>query len=143
MVALEIEKFEAGRAKERQGARNDIVEKIPQGDEGKARDKAAAAVGVNPRYVSDAKCVERLGFLPSLAAPLELHDELLYRAFGRVEPLGNDCPRRRLVRFNVGRLVFQSRQLGVVRLQLPVPIRKLLHSLFVPFCRRKLVKPGR
>lgn len=55
MVALAIEETEAQLAKVRQGTRTDIVERIPQGDEGKARDKAAAAVDVNPRYVSDAK----------------------------------------------------------------------------------------
>ncbi len=58
-VALEVEKVEAARAKVRQststgGATPQLVEKIPQADSGKARDKAAAAVGANPRYVSDA-----------------------------------------------------------------------------------------
>ena len=36
----------AERAKERQGTRIDIVEKIPQSAQGKVRDKAAEAVGV-------------------------------------------------------------------------------------------------
>ena len=43
--------MEAGRPKEG-------VEKIPQDNEGKARDQAAAQVGVNPRYVSDAKKIK-------------------------------------------------------------------------------------
>jgi len=36
-----------------------VVEKIPQQNEGtKSRDQAAQAVGVNPRYVSDAKRIK-------------------------------------------------------------------------------------
>jgi N6-adenosine-specific RNA methylase IME4/ParB-like chromosome segregation protein Spo0J len=55
-VALSIEEYEAELAKKRQGSRSDIVERIPQSsDSGKARAKAAAAVGVNDRYVQDAK----------------------------------------------------------------------------------------
>ena len=58
-VALEIEKVEATLAKQRLATstgRSDPqpAERIPQADAGKARDKAASAVGVNPRYVSDA-----------------------------------------------------------------------------------------
>lgn len=34
------------------------VEKIPQPDSGKSRDKAAELVGVNPRYISDAKKIK-------------------------------------------------------------------------------------
>lgn len=49
--------FEA-EAKERQGKRTDIKELIPESSKGQARDKAAAAVGVNPRYVSDAKAIK-------------------------------------------------------------------------------------
>jgi hypothetical protein len=36
----------------------DGKEIIPDQDKGQARDKAAAAVGVNPRYVSDAKKIK-------------------------------------------------------------------------------------
>ena len=43
------------QAKERQGTRTDIREKLPEGSTGKASEHAAAAVKVNPRYVSDAK----------------------------------------------------------------------------------------
>ena len=42
-------------AKTRQGARNDIVELIPQYEQGKARDHATEIVNTNPRYVSDAE----------------------------------------------------------------------------------------
>lgn len=51
--------LEADRAKKRmeQGRPKEGVERIPQ-DTGKARDFAAAAVGVNPRYVSDAKALK-------------------------------------------------------------------------------------
>lgn len=48
---------EAQRAKERQGTRTDIVARLPQCSTGKARDKAAKAVGVGGRYVQDAKKV--------------------------------------------------------------------------------------
>jgi len=53
-------------AKERQisglkrGDEMPVVEKIPPREEkGKSRDLAAAATGVNPRYVSDAKRIEQ------------------------------------------------------------------------------------
>ena len=42
-VALEIEKYEAGEAKKRQGARTDIKALMPEGLGQQARDKAAAA----------------------------------------------------------------------------------------------------
>lgn len=46
------------RAKERQGARHDLVANLPQGSvPHKARDEAAALVGVSPRYVSEAKAI--------------------------------------------------------------------------------------
>ena len=35
------------------------MEKVPQGDKGKARDKAGEAVGVSGRYVSDAKKIHQ------------------------------------------------------------------------------------
>jgi hypothetical protein len=41
-------------AKKRQGARNDIVEKVPQSEQRKARDDAARMADVNPHYVQDA-----------------------------------------------------------------------------------------
>ena len=44
-------------AKKRQGSRTDIQEKIPECS-GQSRDQAAAKVGVNPRYVSDAKKIK-------------------------------------------------------------------------------------
>jgi N6-adenosine-specific RNA methylase IME4 len=54
-AALEIEKAEAGRAKVRQiaGGKNKVPEIIPEA--GESREKAAAAVGINSHYVSDAK----------------------------------------------------------------------------------------
>ena len=53
-VALEIEKYQAGLAKGRQGTRSDILAKMPEGfDTGNARDKAAASVGVSRRYIVD------------------------------------------------------------------------------------------
>lgn len=70
-VALAIEKIEATFAKDRQRAvggadPGPLVERMPQADEGKARDKAAVAVGVNPRYVSDAKAISELEFASAL-----------------------------------------------------------------------------
>jgi len=60
VIALDIEAYEAKLAKARmaEGGANKGVEKIPHLETGKARDKAAAAVGVNPRYVSDAKAIK-------------------------------------------------------------------------------------
>lgn len=60
VVGLEVEKAMAVEAKQRQGARNDllreqdnIVELIPQCDDHtpKSRDTAAAMVGTNGRYM--------------------------------------------------------------------------------------------
>lgn len=51
------------RARERQGARTDlpnIPAKLPESYTGReSRDEAAALVGVSPRYVSDAKRIQR------------------------------------------------------------------------------------
>ena len=54
-IAVEALGLYEAEAKERQGARTDIVEIIPQSETGKARDHAGAAVGVSGRYVEDAK----------------------------------------------------------------------------------------
>lgn len=58
-VALDYERVEALLAKERQGSRTDLVQQIAPSSFGKARDKAAQAVGVNHQYVSDAKNIEK------------------------------------------------------------------------------------
>lgn len=64
LVAVSLEAlpmFEA-EARERQGARTDLREIIPESStqpkEPRARDKAAEAFGVNPRYVSDGKRIK-------------------------------------------------------------------------------------
>ena len=44
-LAIEIEPFFAKEAKERQGARNDIVGHVPTMSEPRSRDRAASAVG--------------------------------------------------------------------------------------------------
>ena len=54
-VALELEKLYAVEAKERQGTRNDITQKVAEGEQGEAREQAARATGTNRQYVSDAK----------------------------------------------------------------------------------------
>lgn len=57
--------YYSAQARERQGTRTDvecneenIVEKIPPSETGKARDFAAEAFDVNPRYVSDAAAIQ-------------------------------------------------------------------------------------
>lgn len=62
-VAAESLALYEAEAKERirnaQAVRHGVtVEKIPQIEQGKARDKAAKAAGVNPRYVQDAKKIK-------------------------------------------------------------------------------------
>jgi ParB-like chromosome segregation protein Spo0J len=47
--AKELLRIESGLAKKRQGARTDIVAKLPPSSMGKARDKAAEAVGMGAR----------------------------------------------------------------------------------------------
>ena len=59
VLALDILPFQEAQAAARRGVRNDIREIIPSSEQGKATEKAAAAVGVNPRYVSDAKRIQR------------------------------------------------------------------------------------
>lgn len=60
-VAAELEPFFAADAKRRQVRKpksESVVEKVPQQTPRKAREEAAASVGVNDRYVSDAKKVK-------------------------------------------------------------------------------------
>jgi ParB-like chromosome segregation protein Spo0J len=59
MIALDAERLFAVEAKQRQGARTDIKAILPEGSKGQARDQAAAACGVSPRYVQDAKSVAK------------------------------------------------------------------------------------
>ena len=61
VIGLAVERYEAIRAKERQGAQSNfshVKEIIPEQERGQARDFAATAVGVNPRYIQDAKRIE-------------------------------------------------------------------------------------
>lgn len=61
VVAANMLPLLEAEAKERQLStlkHNTDKEKIPERDKGQARDKAAAIVGVNPRYVSDAKKIK-------------------------------------------------------------------------------------
>ena len=58
VIALEVEKYLAVEARQRQEAGNNqhrLKEIIPEGSQGQARDQAAAIVGTNGRYVQDAK----------------------------------------------------------------------------------------
>lgn len=54
-MGAKLKRWESERAKARQGTRSDLVEKIPQGEEGKARDLAGERVGVNGKYVDAAE----------------------------------------------------------------------------------------
>ena len=58
MIALDVLPELEREARERQGARTDIRENIPESPKGKAAEQAAALVSVNPHYVSDAKAIE-------------------------------------------------------------------------------------
>lgn len=82
-VALEIEKVEAEIAKARQGARTDIVALMPECSGERARDKAAAAVGVSPRYVQDAKKIEAQA--PELAAEVKAGKKTITQAVREVK----------------------------------------------------------
>lgn len=54
-----FEEEAAKRRKETEGRPSKLEEKIPQDNrEAQSRDHAAATVGVNPRYVSDAKKIK-------------------------------------------------------------------------------------
>ncbi len=59
VIALDIEKIEAERAKERQGARTDISAKVHESSDGRSDQKAGESVGVSGRYVSDAKKIQK------------------------------------------------------------------------------------
>lgn len=51
----------AVEAKERQGARNDIAQRFAQGEQGRAREKAAKATGANaPRTIEAVKVVSNV-----------------------------------------------------------------------------------
>lgn len=58
-------------------------EKIPDLEKGQARDKAAAAVGVNPRYVSDAKKVKEEA--PEIFEQMKRGEKTLAQAKAAVE----------------------------------------------------------
>jgi len=60
VLALDILPLMEAEARERMSeAASEGVEFVPPPEAGKSRDHAAAAVGVNPRYVSDAKRIAR------------------------------------------------------------------------------------
>jgi hypothetical protein len=59
MVALEVEKQLGTEAKQQQGRRTDLLEIIPKSEPIHAAEQAAAIVGTNPRYVTDAKAIQQ------------------------------------------------------------------------------------
>jgi len=85
MVALSIESYEAARAKERQ-ARTQYgggINVTADSDLGKARDKAAAAVGASPSYVQQAKKVQAEA--PQLADEVKAGTKTLTQAVREVK----------------------------------------------------------
>jgi ParB-like chromosome segregation protein Spo0J len=59
VIGLEVEKALAVEAKARQGARNDISQRFDESRVGRADAQAAALVGSNRQYISDAKRIAR------------------------------------------------------------------------------------
>lgn len=57
-LAVDILPLLEKEAKDRQGTRTDLVGKIPQGDEGKSRDKASEVFNVDASYISAAKKIK-------------------------------------------------------------------------------------
>ena len=76
-LGVSIKAYEAERAKERQGTRTDIVENFPQGDAGKARDKAGEAVGVAGKTIDKAEKIAE-------AAP-DVFERMKQGQYGSVE----------------------------------------------------------
>jgi len=68
-VALDIERIEAEQAKARQIRKPNSVPQLVAEQKGEAREKAAAAVGTNRQYVSDAKAIAEKA--PELAAQIK------------------------------------------------------------------------
>ena len=65
VAASKLESYYAEEAKKRSGARNDLVENLPPGDFGKARDKAGKVFGVSGRSVATVGVVRKKG-IPDL-----------------------------------------------------------------------------
>ena len=65
VAASKLESYYAEEAKKRSGARNDLVENLPPGDFGKARDKAGKVFGVSGRSVATVGVVRKKG-IPEL-----------------------------------------------------------------------------
>jgi N6-adenosine-specific RNA methylase IME4 len=84
-VALEIEKYEAGLAKNRQrgGQGGVLLPALVPEAKGEAREKAAAAVGVSARYVQDAKKIEAAA--PELADAVQRGTKTLTQAVREVK----------------------------------------------------------
>lgn len=81
MIAQDALPFFEQDAKERQRAAGGAVKaKLPEPEKRQARDDAAAAVGVSPRYVQDAKQVAQRS--PELAAEVRAGTKSLPRARG-------------------------------------------------------------
>lgn len=58
MLEAQARKRQVELAGTRPNTGDDLVEKIPEGSKGRAREQAAAMLGTNPRYVSDAKKIK-------------------------------------------------------------------------------------
>jgi hypothetical protein len=96
IVAANAKPLYAAEAKERQrqaGGDHEepLREIIPQADKGRARDKAAAAVGVNPRYVDQAEYVIKNA--PELAEQVKAGEVTLPQALKTIRRT-NPLPRK-------------------------------------------------
>lgn len=89
MVAVDMLPLLEQQAKERQtatlkrGTETPVTERIPERDNGEAREHAAAAVKVNPRYVSDAKRIAEKA--PELVEPMRRGEVTLQQAKRKVK----------------------------------------------------------
>lgn len=128
LAAAEMLPMLEKEARERQGARTDIKEIFPESLPGQARDQAAAVVGVNGRYVQEAKRLQAVA--PDLAAEVRQGKKNLpwarrvlaerqsqERARGRQAnggPAASVAPRVRLIVGDAARLELPDESVDVI-----------------------------
>ena len=91
-IALEVEKLLASEARKRQSTRaggesRQLVEKLPQPEKGKARDKAGKLLKVSGRYVQDAKTIAKDA--PELIPDIKAGRLTVSRAKDRIKQKGS------------------------------------------------------
>ncbi len=92
-VAVEAEKLFAVEAKERQKTLNNAGGKVATSETGKARDKAAKACAVSPRYVQDAKSVAEKS--PEVAAQAKAGNVSMAEAKAATQPAKPHAEKRK------------------------------------------------